>query len=332
MMRISNIRDALDCSLIDANFKWTAAKKELKSLAKQGWTLRDTHSDALDAAKAEANDTSPPIEAKRRKTIEQQRRQGRTLRRLKQTSRAAVTQVFITNSEGHRIKCNFKEDIEEACIKENHRRFNQTADTPPMENWIIEQVGYCGGKSGAHAILDGTFDTPPTCDPYLKLLIPNMRMPNCVKRLDPISTEISTETHVSGWRRQKERTALTRSDLSFSDHIAATFHSGMTEIDRLFRQIPYKLGFSPQRYRRITDFEIPKKAGLFDVELMCTIQLMVAAFNMNNKLTGKRAMARDDTGRAVGIKKKACRDPYRSDEGPHYGYLPPSETCHSALQ
>jgi hypothetical protein len=79
MMRISNIRDVLDCSLIDANFKWTAAKAELKSLAKQGWTLRDTHSNALDVAKAEANSTSPPIEAKRHKTIKKRRRQGRNI-------------------------------------------------------------------------------------------------------------------------------------------------------------------------------------------------------------------------------------------------------------
>jgi hypothetical protein len=165
-----------------------------------------------------------------------------------------------------------------------------------------------GEKPGSQAILDGTFNTPPMCDPYLKLLVHNMRMPNCVKCLDPISTEILSETHVSGWRRQNERTASTRSDLSFSDHIAATFHSGMTEIDRLFRQIPCKFGFSPRRYRHITDFEIPKKAGLFDVKLMRTIQLMVAAFNMNNKLTGKRAMERAELLKVIPEEQSGSRE------------------------
>jgi hypothetical protein len=111
--------------------------------------------------------------------------------------------------------------------------------------------------------------------------------------METISTHISIKDHISGWQKQKERTASARSDLGFSDHISATYHSGLAEeIDRLFCQIPYKLGFSPKRYQQITDFEIVKRAGGFDVELMRTIQLMVAAFNMNNKLTGLCSMAR----------------------------------------
>jgi hypothetical protein len=57
--------------------------------------------------------------------------------------------------------------------------------------------------------------------------------------------------------------------------------NGMAKIDRLFRQIPYAAGFSRKAYHKIFDFAILKKSGVFDVELMRTIQLMVAAFNMN---------------------------------------------------
>jgi hypothetical protein len=66
----------------------------------------------------------------------------------------------------------------------------------------------------------------------------------------------------------------------------------MAEIDRLFRQVPYTVGFSPTSYQKITDFAILKKAGIYDVELMRTIQLMLAGFNMNIKFTGKAAMER----------------------------------------
>jgi hypothetical protein len=66
----------------------------------------------------------------------------------------------------------------------------------------------------------------------------------------------------------------------------------MAEIDRLFRQIPYAAGFSPTAFHKISDFAIVKKSGIFDVELMRTIQLMVAAFNMNNKHTGGTVMQR----------------------------------------
>ena len=53
----------------------------------------------------------------------------------------------------------------------------------------------------------------------------------------------------------------------------------------------YVSGFPPQAYQTITDFQILKKCGVYEVEKMCTIQLMNAAFNMNNKTTGRQAMA-----------------------------------------
>jgi hypothetical protein len=292
LMHQTKIRDALNNSLIDSHIKLQAAKREHRDICKSAWTLRESHLDDLDAAKAQANGTSIPIEEKKRKTVERQRISGRNLRRIKKTTKTPVTKVFSTNDDSVRTEHVTKSEIEGAFVDENLSRFSQTNATPPMDDWITDRVGYCAELEGGQEILDGTFDIPATCDPYLILLINGMRMPEKVRQMEPISTNISTEDHKSGWRKQKERTASARSDLGFSDHISATYHTGMAEIDRLFRQIPYKLGFSPKRYQRITDFEIVKRAGVYDVELMRTIQLMVAAFNMNNKLTGLRSMAR----------------------------------------
>ena len=64
----------------------------------------------------------------------------------------------------------------------------------------------------------------------------------------------------------------------------------MAEMDRIFCELPYKHGFSPEMWKSITDFEILKKSGVYDVEKMRTLQLMVAEFNMNNKKLGRDAM------------------------------------------
>jgi hypothetical protein len=64
-------------------------------------------------------------------------------------------------------------------------------------------------------------------------------MPESVRRLDPISTSILTEEHIRGWRCQRDQTGSVPTDLGFADHIAATYHPGMAEINRLLRQIPY---------------------------------------------------------------------------------------------
>ena len=44
--------------------------------------------------------------------------------------------------------------------------------------------------------------------------------------------------------------------------------------------------------RNIIDYQILKKAGIPAVEKLRTIQLMVAAFNVNNKRTGRLAVRR----------------------------------------
>jgi hypothetical protein len=137
-------------------------------------------------------------------------------------------------------------------------------------------------------------------------------VPEFVRRLGPIPTSILTAKHIRGWRRQRERTGSVRMDLGFADHITATYHQGMAEIDRLLRQIPYAAGFSPIAYQNISDFAILKKSGVFDVELMRTIQLMVASFNMNNKHTGRTVMTRAEQLRLIPPEQSGFRKKKRS--------------------
>jgi hypothetical protein len=169
-----------------------------------------------------------------------------------------------------------KDEVKLAYIVEGQSHFFQTIYTPAMAEWITNLVGFAAEKDAAQDILNGTFDLPSDCDPYLRQFLEAARMPDVIRNVGPISTAITIQDHIKGWRRQKERTASVKSELGFADHIAATYHSGMAEIDRLFRQIPYTVGFSPTSYQKITDFAILKKAGIYDVKLMRTIQLMVA--------------------------------------------------------
>jgi hypothetical protein len=86
----------------------------------------------------------------------------------------------------------------------------------------------------------------------------------------------------------------------------------MSEIDRLLREIPYRQGFSPELYQVITDFEILKKSGVYDVEKMRTIQLFVAQFNMNNKKTGRDVMARAEELGVMPKEQAGSRKHHRS--------------------
>jgi hypothetical protein len=128
-----------------------------------------------------------------------------------------------------------KDEVEMAYISEGQSRFFQTILTPAMADWIVDLVGFAAEKDAVHHILDGSFMIPRDCDPYLRKFLDAVRQPDVIQQEGPISTVITLEDHIQGWQRQKERTASVRSELGFADHIAATYHKGMAETDRMFR-------------------------------------------------------------------------------------------------
>ena len=181
--------------------------------------------------------------------------------------------------------------MENACISENTGRFSQTNDTPPMTLALVEDFGYLAETDAKYHVLNGTYTPPTGTDQYMSEFIEELCMPNSVRTKGPIPTSLSPKEHCQGWKRQKERTAAESSGLSFSHHKAASENPTLAEMDRILRELPYKHGFSPEMWQSITDFEILKKLGVYDVEKMRTLQLMVAEFNMNNKKMGRDVMA-----------------------------------------
>jgi hypothetical protein len=71
---------------------------------------------------------------------------------------------------------------------------------------------------------------------------------------------------------------------------AASQDKILAEIDTFMRNLPYVKGFAPMSWKLITDVEILKKTGVYDVEKMRTIQLMHSVFNMNIKKLGQDMM------------------------------------------
>jgi hypothetical protein len=86
----------------------------------------------------------------------------------------------------------------------------------------------------------------------------------------------------------------------------------LAEIDRFMRNIPYREGFSPQAWQFITDVEIVKKAGVFDIKKMRTIQLMHAAFNINNKKLGRDMMSLAEKCKVIAPEQFGSRKNHQS--------------------
>jgi hypothetical protein len=160
-----------------------------------------------------------------------------------------------------------------------------------MTSPLLEEVGYLADGAAVEAILAGTYIIPADVDGSTRKFIVALRMPEAIRQLGLVSTAISLEDHKRGWRRQKEGKASEPSGLSFAHYKTALYDEGLCDLDLALRSMPIQVGFIPDLWKIITDVEILKKDNVFDVDKMRLIQLMMADYQINNKLFGRRMIA-----------------------------------------
>ena len=159
-----------------------------------------------------------------------------------------------------------------------------------MDKALTNVIGFWGQHQGASDTLQGTFKVSVTPDHHMCLLLKALQRPQFVVQTGTTPPDISPQEHHSEWKKQNKGTASAHNALGFHDHKAAIYDSNVAAVDRFSQAIPCKMGFSPMGYQNIMDCQILKKAGMFAVEKMQTIQSMVTAFNVNNKHMGHQAM------------------------------------------
>ena len=94
-------------------------------------------------------------------------------------------------------------EIELACMAEGIRRYTQAYGTSFLSAPLLDMVGLLSDTEVADAILDGTFDIPEDLPEMTKLFIKQLRKdPRCT---DQKYNYISTEDHIAGWKKMKER-------------------------------------------------------------------------------------------------------------------------------
>jgi hypothetical protein len=128
----------------------------------------------------------------------------------------------------------------------------------------------------------------------------------------PISIAVLTEIHQQAWREQNERTSSESTGPSFNHYKAAAKDQTLADFDAMMRNIPYAKGFAPQLWRNITNVEILKKTGIYDINLTRTIQLMNSELNMNNKKLGCNLMNRGKKCQLIARKQYGSRKNHQS--------------------
>ena len=267
------------------------AYRQYKKARQEATVWREEFMDDLATARASIKGTEKANELKQLLTIERQRTIARNIKRMQgKLQRNATIQIYVNEPEGRRLVTD-KSDIEDACMQENDARFSQSEDTPPMTLPLLQDLGYLADTPEARAILEGTYNPPPETDYYAALFLKELRMPDNVLHNPMTETDVTPINNAKAWGKQKESVSSEPEGLTFSHYKAGAQDETINRFDALLRCLPYKYGFSPKHWQEITDVEILKKAGVYDIDKMRTITLMDAAFNMNNKQLGRDLMA-----------------------------------------
>ena len=79
-------------------------------------------------------------------------------------------------------------------------------------------------------------------------------------------------------------------ELHFGHFKSGGTHNLINMVHYVMVEFPFRTGYSPKRWKNVTDVIIQKNAGLYDVEKLRTIVLFEEYFNHNDKFLGREIM------------------------------------------
>jgi hypothetical protein len=127
--------------------------------------------ETLASSRALAKGTKKEAKLKQLRSIEQQKRIARNIKRMQgKLNRNATIQIVVNDQDGRRVITD-KSAMEDACINENISRFSQSQDTPPMTTSLVDDRGYLGDTIESQEILNGTYQPPAGINHYTKLFL-----------------------------------------------------------------------------------------------------------------------------------------------------------------
>jgi hypothetical protein len=285
------------------------ARVAYNATKKQHKTLRGKHVDALATAQAEngKENISTIIRVMRQRELA--RKGNRVIKKVtKPNARGALIMVHSDNAEGEIETHTSKEDIENAGMTENERRFRQANGTPLQQPIAIETYGRTGNSVEVEELLrtgkvpQEIIDLDPFLEDYLAA--------HKIGETQALSHELSTAAHQQGWSKVKEATSSGRSNLHFGHFIAGSSHAQIAAFEACLSGIPWLTGYSPKRWRQGINVMIEKKQGQFHVSTLRTILLLEADFNQGNKRIGRQIMYNAEVNNRLAAEQYGSRKFY----------------------
>ena len=278
-MSLSQLQDQLEMAY--------SALRKIKATASE---KRATYQEGLIAAYEAQGHPNAAHHVEQMMKREKIRKDNAAIRRATgKEQKGAVAFVLETDGDGATHERRGKEEIEQACLRENDRRFRLASHTSMLQEPQINHFGPFGTTPAADAVLAGTWSPPPGTSPYLTELLPYLVQPEAVREA-PIDISLDVEAHRKRWKKAKESTSSSPlAGLHFGHFIAGAQDEDIGELHAIMDDIPYRTGYVPSRWKQGINCMLGKGKG-FHVKNLRTILLYEPDFNFTNGRTGRLAM------------------------------------------
>ena len=181
-----HILDALDISLEEAQARRDLAQKEWLKAVKDAPNLRKEWLQSLAKRRAARNGTTEESELKMMRHRELQRESARRRRAItgKGADRAKTTRMYysqidpVTGAVTAKVECNTQDDMGTAGVRENDTRMNRAHVSSFSRQPLYADFGDLADTPAAAAVLEGAYEPPKGTDPYVQMLLSEMRIPH----------------------------------------------------------------------------------------------------------------------------------------------------------
>jgi hypothetical protein len=144
----------------------------------------------------------------------------------------------------------------------NTKQYNQAQHTPFGSGYLFQQFGMNLEGESVTDLLNGSFTVDPTVDllPETHKILRRLSTP--LHNQSSIPTTITPQEFQSTYKIVKERTSSSVSGRHLGHYKAAVQDDGIATAHATMMSLPYTIGFSPTRWRKVVDVMLEKEPGI----------------------------------------------------------------------
>jgi hypothetical protein len=174
----------------------------------------------------------------------------------------------------------------------NTKQYNQAKSTPFAAGYLADCIGMNLEGPAVHNILSGKFqiNTSATILQETRRIIQLLGQPPSVGMLT-LPTMITPEEFQTNYKLVKERTSSSVSGCHVGHYKAAVDDDALSELHSIMMSLPYKVGFSPDRWSHVVDVMLEKEPGNPKIHRLRIIALIESDFNQSQRILLARRLS-----------------------------------------